>query len=364
MKSSTLTTVMVSLLPATLLVMVLSTLATSQPFTQAETSKQSDFKWNTRKIGNKKVATLRIRKDEERDRRSIPLAEADDDMIGTGRRRHHPHRHHHGEDTRTSVWQADGRGTERDEGEEEVMKPGMGLAPLHLTESNLDDRHLRRSRLNDVRPGLSRSEETLVEFQEILDAAGYHMTPSLFKNTTRKASPRRNNQRRDNRVKRTRKTSKEKNKKAKRRRRKSSKNCRRLKGRRKRRCRQALRACRRLKGRERKRCRAEVFESFPQSDIFSFIEGKIEMLGEEACQYHYLKECCKKVGMLNQPSHTSATLIKCRFREEFLKCMEEQRLKSCDSSFSTRGNMTALRNKIREVVWTPSSCLVSEVIEG
>lgn len=52
---------MVSLLPATLLVIVVSTLATSQPFTQAEASKQSEFKWNTRKIGNKRVATLRIR---------------------------------------------------------------------------------------------------------------------------------------------------------------------------------------------------------------------------------------------------------------------------------------------------------------
>lgn len=45
------------------------------------------------------------------------------------------------------------------------------------------------------------------------------------------------------------------------------------------------------------------------------LASSLTVIGEEACQYHYLKECCKKVGMLNQPSHNSATLVKCRFRE-------------------------------------------------
>lgn len=51
--------------------------------------------------------------------------------------------------------------------------------------------------------------------------------------------------------------------------------------------------------------------------------------------------------------------------QEFLKCMQNlQQRETCDPTFHTRGDMSALRKKIKEFVWTPSSCLISDVVEG
>ncbi|XP_069195894.1 uncharacterized protein [Procambarus clarkii] len=398
---------MASYLKLTLLAVALSSVVTSQPFSQSEASRHSGFQWNSRKLGSRKVATISIRKDEERDRRSIPLA-GDDDTISTTLPRHqrasssaghqsrrrHTHRHHHGADE--GVWLAD-EGLEG--GNHDV---GRGLSPSYLPESGLQETRLERLGLNDERHAhggdvrhahggdvrhahdgdIRHAHEGdmghFPRFQEILDSAGIHLDPSLLRNLTSLNRLKRNRnegQKRGGDRKKPKKPKKNKKpNKQKRGKNKGSKGCRRLKGRKKKQCRSAFKRCKTLRGKEKKACQAEASRAFlddsgsndtvPEDDMFSFIKNITEMSGSDACQYHHLELCCRKVGLPSRNPKSLKPVVKCRFREDFLKCMEEQREGTCDPNFQTRGDLAALRNKISEVIWTTTSCLISEVVEG
>lgn len=375
---------MARLLKLVVLMVIMSSAATSHPFGHQNAPKHNDFEWNSRKIGSRRVATIRIRKDEERDRRSIILGDDDDDegdplrkghhesAGGHGRRRH-AHRHHHGGEAPDAVWltpeeeqsKAGGRHAASAEGRrhrgQEDIRRGL-LSSRHVAESTLENRGF-----NDIQP------EEVSLLMEPLDDAGVDLSHNFVHNVTATTRPRGRKQRgrKPGHARKRTKNKKKKNKKKKSKKgnkNKGSKVCRGLKGRQKKDCRNAFKKCRRLRGRDRKRCRAQASEAVngvvEDQDIFSFINVSIAMNGSEACQYHQLAQCCKEVGLLTKAAQSFRPVVKCHFREKFLECMEEQRQGTCDPSFHTTGNMTVLRNKIKEVIWTNNSCLISEVEEG
>lgn len=345
----------------------LSLAVTSQPFPQQDPSKHNDFIWNSRKIGNKKVATLTIRKDEERDRRSISPVEDDNSGHKNGKRRH-AHRHHHGEGERAAMWLEN---DQSDEGHDRGSAPSEGHTSegtRHSGRSALEDGH--RVRHSDVHPESLQGEDHMPSFPEMLAEAGITLDSSLLESKTTSArrgsgEERRNRNGKKNRRNRGgRRSRKNKNKKKK-------KGCRRLKGEERRKCQDALRQCNNLKKRKKKRCRADALEaalseaSGRREDIFSFLKNITEMSGKEACHYHYLKSCSTRVGLFTKGPDSDRAVVKCHFRKEFLKCMQNlQQHGTCNPSFHTRGDITALREKIKEFVWTPSSCLISDVVEG
>lgn len=357
---------------STVLLMVMLSLAVaSQPFTQQDPSKHNDFIWNSKKIGNKKVATLTIRKDEERDRRSIS-PQGDDTAQGNGQRRHH-HRHHHGEGARAAMWLANERPIAPQEGDtSEGTRHTEMSPPLYVAESSVEDGN--RVRHNDVHPESIRGEHHMPSFPEILEEGGISLKPSLLK--TKTTSVRRGNSERSG--KRNGKKNKNRNRTSKRNRnnrlkRKKQKGCRRLRGASRRKCLHALRQCRGLKKRKKKRCRADALQAAlseasgvrEETDIFSFLKNITDMNGKEACHYNYLKKCCTRVGLFAESPDSNMPVVKCHFRKEFLKCMQSlQNHGTCDPDFHTRGDLGALRKKIKEFVWTPSSCLISDVTEG
>lgn len=368
---------MPKLLSTALLVAALSLTAASQPFPHQDQGRHSDFTWNSRKIGNKKVATLTIRKDEERDRRSIPLAERDDS--GTAHRdgqTRHPHRHHHGEGTRAAMWLANeqslgehGEGRTPYEGHTSEGTGHRNMSPLYVAESGVEDN--KRVRHNDVHLDSTQGEDHMPSLSEILEEAGTPLNPSLLKkkaNNVRRGSSEEGRGRRGKKSKRNRTSRRNRNNRVNRR---KQKGCRRLKGESKRNCLNALRQCRSLKKRKKKKCRADVLQAAldedpdPNPDLFSFLKNITEMSGTEACHYHYLKKCCTRAGLFTEGPDSKMPVVKCHFRKEFLKCMQHlQERGTCDPTFHTRGDMAALRKKIKEFVWTPSSCLISDAVEG
>nr|XP_053654074.1 uncharacterized protein LOC128703443 [Cherax quadricarinatus] len=379
-----------------LLAVALSSVVTSQPFSQSEASKHSDFQWNIRKIGSRKVATISIRKDEERDRRSIPLT--DDEAYSRTLPRHHQgpssqhrHRHHHGQQVNDAVLLADeDAGGRREDGRRHLARDAersnRGMSPLHVAETGLERFGAGDVSLQEDDEGLEEDDEGLQEddvghfprLQEVLDDAGIHLSPSLFRNLTEASRPKRNRTREPKKKgskKNKRKSPKNKKKKTKNKKNgKGAKNCRKLKRNAKKACREAFQRCRDLRGKAKKVCRAQAAQTYPdrpspnetvpEDDMFSFIKNITEMSGSDACQYHHLEQCCRRVGLPSTAPEALQPVVKCRFREEFLKCMEEQRMGTCDPNFQTRGDLAALRSKISEVIWTTTSCLISEVEEG
>ncbi|XP_047486508.1 YTH domain-containing protein 1-like [Penaeus chinensis] len=351
--------------------------ATSQPSSQ---SRRENFEWNTRRVGNKKVATISIRKDEERDRRSVPLgdvrvpfhkpptASGAEDLA----KPLHAHRHHHGD----NQWGAEGgRGGEgggrrRVEEEEDYVdderirggwaaRGGVDAPPRHLVArtgalqqlqdetSEEEDEEEEEEDDEEDEEGDDEVRATALEasarFHELLYATGMRADSLVFSNASEEqeqddggARKRRKRGKRGKKVKRDRKKRGKDGKKKKKHRKKVK-----------------SKKCKKLKGKLKKKCKKD-------EEMFSFITRRITMSGSEACQYHNLVECYKKVGLVNN----NTSLVKCRYREDFLECMEEQREGVCDPNFQTKGDMVALRNRIRDEIWTTNSCLMTEVVEG
>lgn len=337
--------------------------ATSQPFQSLSTSsRRGDFEWNTRKIGAKKVATISIRKEEERDRRSVVIAENEDGEFNvktvSPRRHHHYHhhqpstdaaspgvshekerssyhyhRHHRGEGTYPDDidWLTDGA-----LGRREYLSEASEPVEEILGESDI----MFSGKRNDI----SRTEESLMnsrKLQELLSTVGLDINAEVFRNVTqmidrlrKKKEAKKTGQKKKKRSKKVKRDKKKKGKKNKKKERKKK--------------------CKLLKGKEKKKCRAQS-----QSH-----EKASSMSGSEACQYHNLEECSRKVGFLELPHESMLTVVKCRYREQFFDCMEELRLETCDPNFKTQGDMKALRKQIRQAIHTTNSCLISEVVEG
>ncbi|XP_063599884.1 YTH domain-containing protein 1-like [Penaeus indicus] len=351
--------------------------ATSQPSSQ---SRRENFEWNTRRVGNKKVATISIRKDEERDRRSVPLGDVRAPFhkppTASGAEElakpSHAHRHHHGDDQ----WGAEGgrggegggrRRVEQEEdyigderiGEGWAARGGVDVPPRHLVArtgalqqlqeevSEEEDEEEEEEDDEEDEEGddvvRATSLEASSRFHELLYATGMRADSLVFSNASEAqeqddggARKRRKRGKRGKKVKRDRKRrGREGKKKSKKKKKKKSKKC------------------KKLKGKLKKKCKKD-------EEMLSFITRSITMSGNEACQYHNLEECYKKVGLV----HGNTSLLKCRYREEFLECMEEQREGVCDPNFQTEGDMVALRNRIRDEIWTTNSCLITEVVEG
>ncbi|KAG0721416.1 hypothetical protein GWK47_006366 [Chionoecetes opilio] len=360
------------------LMVTLSLTVTSQPFPQQDPSKHSDFIWNSKNIGNKKVATLTIRKDEERDRRSISPVAGDGNVHINVQRRHH-HRHHHGKGARAAMWLVNDRsvaehngGGEPPEGyaSEQIRYKNI-LQPVYVAEPELEARN--RVKDNDVHPESALGEDHMPSFPEILEEAGITLKPSLLKSKTtnkRRGNSEESRKRKGTKSKRNKKARRNRNNKMKK---KKQRSCRRLRGESRRKCLNALRQCRSLKKRKKKNCRAAALQAAlneasgirKESDIFSFLKNMTRMSGKEACHYNYLKECCTQVGFFAEGSNSNMPVVKCHFRKEFLKCMQNmQQGGTCNQAFHTLGDMTTLRKKIKEIMWTPSSCLISDVVEG
>ncbi|XP_042242216.1 uncharacterized protein LOC121879614 [Homarus americanus] len=334
-----------------LLVVALLSAVTSQPFSHPESSRRSGFEWNSRKIGNRKVATISIRRDEERDRRSVALADDDEDddpfsrsllpqhhhrhqqaesTVGEGGQHHHhhhskqqqhSHRHHHGDD------------------EVELIE---GLSP-HLRDLTL----ARIRNLTTAKPKGNAKTKRERKGNEGRGRRGGRGGRGKKKQGKKKQQKKR------------RSSKKNKNKKKK----KGQKVCRGLKdAETKKKCKQELKKCRKMPRAAKKECKARVDSMY--RDMFNFIQSKINMSGNEACQYHRLEQCCRQADLPPQDPTTLNPVVKCHFREKFLECMQDQMADTCDPTFHTQGNMTALRNRIRQVVWSNSSCLISEALEG
>lgn len=345
--------------------------ATSQPSSQ---SRRENFEWNTRRVGNKKVATISIRKDEERDRRSVPLGDVRVPFHKppTGaegvERPLHAHRHHHGDDQWGPEGRRGGEGGGKRRGEEEedyvdderigegwAARGGVDAPPRHLVArtgalqqlqgevSEEDDEEEDEEDDEGDDEGRPTSLEASSRFHDLLYATGLRADSLVLSNASEAQ------EQDDERAGRKRKRGK-KGKKVKRDRKRRGKDGKKKKKKKKR---KKSRKCRKLKGKLKKICKKD-------EEMFSSIVRSNPMSGSEACQYHNLEECYKKVGLVANKT----SVVKCRYREEFLECMEEQREGVCDPNFQTEGDMVALRNRIRDEIWTTNSCLISGVVEG
>lgn len=105
----------------------------------------------------------------------------------------------------------------------------------------------------------------------------------------------------------------------------------------------------------------EALESFP---IF---QNQTELKGTDACQYKNLKQCTLNVGIFIPDDNTDPEVEsrKCYKRKKFLECMEKMReFRACGEETVVEGNILALRDSIRAIIWTNSSCILTEALKG
>ncbi|XP_068206114.1 uncharacterized protein [Palaemon carinicauda] len=355
--------VQVTLFHVTLLI----AFTTAQPFPSLSSNRHSDFEWNTRKVGEKKVASIAIRKEEERDRRSVVVGESDGGVLNvkTVSSRHHHHQHHRprkdvtspivkSKEQRSSFhYHRHQRGEITYPSEIDWLTDGGTVSREYLSDGWIpaEETHNHSEVVySSKQPNeILRTDESLInsrKLEEILLAVGLDIDAEVFGNVTQvieKLRKKKEAKRTGQKKKKSKKVKRDKRRKGK----KDKK-------------RERKKKCKHLRGREKKRCRAETQNRVSATTLFT----PSSMSGSEACQYHNLEECSRKVGFLELPRESVLTVVKCRYREQFFDCMEELRLETCDPNFKTEGDMKALRTQIRQAIHTTNSCLISEVLEG
>ncbi|ROT61301.1 hypothetical protein C7M84_020934 [Penaeus vannamei] len=264
--------------------------ATSQPSSQ---SRRENFEWNTRRVGNKKVATISIRKDEERDRRSVPLGDVRVPFHKppTGaegvERPLHAHRHHHGDDQWGPEGRRGGEGGGKRRGEEEedyvdderigegwAARGGVDAPPRHLVArtgalqqlqgevSEEDDEEEDEEDDEGDDEGRPTSLEASSRFHDLLYATGLRADSLVLSNASEAQ------EQDDERAGRKRKRGK-KGKKVKRDRKRRGKDA----------------------------SKESYLLHFRPPSVDSKWRARA-LSGSEACQYHNLEECYKKVGLV------------------------------------------------------------------
>ncbi|CAL4060249.1 unnamed protein product, partial [Meganyctiphanes norvegica] len=334
----------------------------------AKTPHHGHFEYNARKMGNRKITVLSIRRDPFRDRRSIleqtsgPFHKSLASEILEARLKEEKSRARHG--------RRHGHGDYKRRKEEEALKETILEAEREYLES-INER-TSESRSSNVLTDLSNIDI----LERVSEGKLFPRYPNVFSNITddQMLKPKRSRSRRPRKKSGKKKRLRRKNNTEKSQSRSRSRSRTRTKNREDRRNnknrsrgknREGRRSCRGLKGAEKKECRKNRKNHHVEGSekVDSQISIIKQMSGSEACQYHNLQFCAEQSNLLEKSPDDIDLYTRCNLRMDFLLCMESQRdpakTTPCSPDFKISGDMSYIRNRIREVVQSSSSsCLL------